>query len=122
VKDKVIIGDCILYLADCKKLLPAMDRHLIVSDPPYGIGFQYGEEYSDSEGEAYTELLKPLTFFKRILLQYPEEMMQYMASLWGAPDDVYAWCYNSNTNRQMRYYVASTPITLRLPQRGWHQC
>jgi site-specific DNA-methyltransferase (adenine-specific)/modification methylase len=37
------IGDCTLYLGDCREVLPTLDRGAaVVSDPPYGISFQKG--------------------------------------------------------------------------------
>lgn len=104
-KRKVTIGDCTLYEGDCALVLPSVAQFdgVIISDPPYGIDFQYGE-YKDNGGHEYINTLSPLTPYPRILLQYPEEMMEYMVAMWGRPDDVYTWCYNSNLNRQTRLW------------------
>ncbi len=38
--DEVTIGDCRLILADCREVLPGLQKvDLILTDPPYGIGF-----------------------------------------------------------------------------------
>ena len=37
------IGDCTLYLGDCRDILPTLGDCAIVSDPPYGIGFVKGQ-------------------------------------------------------------------------------
>lgn len=38
MNDRVIIGDCILYLGDCTNIVPSLNRaDLILTDPPYGI-------------------------------------------------------------------------------------
>lgn len=95
------IGDCRLLLGDCRDILPTLDLP-IITDPPYGIGFRYGV-HDDAGGAAYSELMAALTG-PRAILQYPEEMMRYLVPLWGAPDDVFAWCYNSNLPRQMRLW------------------
>lgn len=35
------IGDCTLYLGDCREILPTMDQvDAVVADPPYGIGWR----------------------------------------------------------------------------------
>ena len=35
------IGDATLYLGDCREIFPTLPKvDAIVSDPPYGIGFQ----------------------------------------------------------------------------------
>ncbi|MCF8000179.1 MAG: hypothetical protein K9L25_14215 [Methylovulum sp.] len=40
--EKVKIGNATLYLGDCREILPTLEKmDAIVSDPPYGIGFQY---------------------------------------------------------------------------------
>jgi len=47
--DKVIIGDATLYLGDCMNILPMLDMvDAVITDPPYGIGFDY-ESYDDTE-------------------------------------------------------------------------
>lgn len=44
---KEIIGDCTLYLGDCRVVLPQLeDFDLILTDPPYGIGEAAGKNKS----------------------------------------------------------------------------
>jgi site-specific DNA-methyltransferase (adenine-specific)/modification methylase len=41
--EKVVIGKAELWLGDCREVLPMLPTDgLIVSDPPYGIGYQHG--------------------------------------------------------------------------------
>lgn len=43
------IGDCTLYLGDCRDILPTLGPvDAVVTDPPYGIGFKY-LSYDDTE-------------------------------------------------------------------------
>lgn len=95
-----------LYLGDCREVLPFLphDRVAVVSDPPYGINYQYGDAYDDNGGEAYKALLEALKPFPRCLLQYPEETMKVFVTMFGAPDEVFTWCYNANTARQSRLF------------------
>lgn len=40
MKPTEIIGNCHLYLGDCRKILPHLPKvDLVLTDPPYGIGF-----------------------------------------------------------------------------------
>ena len=37
--EPVIIGDCQLYLGDCRDILPTLPKvDAVITDPPYGIG------------------------------------------------------------------------------------
>ncbi len=45
MKNKVIIGDCTLYLGDCMDILPTLGKvDAVVTDPPYGIKRDKGFE------------------------------------------------------------------------------
>ena len=40
-----IIGDAMLYLGDCREILPTLDRvDAVITDPPYGIVHDFGEQ------------------------------------------------------------------------------
>src|SRR5690625_3769223 len=44
---KEIIGDAVLYLGDCRDVLPMIGKvHAVVTDPPYGIGIDRQMEAS----------------------------------------------------------------------------
>lgn len=54
--EKVTIGDCELYLGSCLDVIPSLDKvEAVVTDPPYGIGFQY--ESHDDSSEKWFELI-----------------------------------------------------------------
>lgn len=96
------IGDATLYMGDWRDVALSKSD-LVVTDPPYGIGFDY-DSHIDCP-RSYADLLSSLEEYPRAVLQYPEEMMRHLVPLWGAPDDVYAWCYESNLPRQFRLWA-----------------
>ena len=50
---KEVIGDCTLYLGDCRDVLPTLGKvDAVVTDPPYGIGFPYNSYKDTQEGLA----------------------------------------------------------------------
>lgn len=98
------IGNATLYLGDCRDILPTLPKvDLVLTDPPYGIGFNYEGEYKDSE-HGYQDLISILRGYPLALLQYPEEMMRLICPVLGAPDEVDLWVYNSNLPRQSRMW------------------
>lgn len=49
--EPVIIGDCQLYLGDCRDILPHLPKvDAVITDPPYGIGINKSNRISVSRG------------------------------------------------------------------------
>lgn len=75
---------------------------MVVTDPPYNIGFNYNEYKDKLADEEYISLLGALKGFPTAMIHYPEETMRYIVPALGVPDEVCAWCYNSNLPKQFR--------------------
>jgi DNA modification methylase len=99
------IGNATLYLGDCRDILPTLDEvDAVITDPPYCIGFDYEGDYTDTDEDAYIEMIAMLQQRPTALLQYPEEMMRLIVPSLGPPDEVLAWVYPSNLRRQFRLW------------------
>lgn len=80
------------------------DRNIIiVTDPPFNIGYHY-EGYNDKMNE--DEYYEMLNFFLRdlpsVVVQYPENLYKVAFQIGKFPTRVVSWVYNSNTRKQHR--------------------
>ena len=98
--------------------LPKGRDYIIVTDPPFNIGYHY-DEYSDrlSDEEYYIGLatLVSKAGGKAVVIHYPEALHRLSMELKTPPSRVCAWVYNSNTPRQHRdiaYYGFSPKMSL----------
>jgi len=102
----VTIGDATLYRGNCLEILPTVPAWttdvVVVTDPPFNIGFAYGA-YHDalSDGE-YEALLAATCRLPSVVIHYPEDMFVVAMALSKTPEKCAAWCYNANTARQWR--------------------
>ncbi len=106
-----------IHCVDCREAmseLPTNQRIVIVTDPPYNIGFEY-DNYVDKIDDAdYIKTLSILHGFRSAIMQYPEGTMKYIVPALGVPEDVLAWCYNSNIGKQFRLIsIYNTPVNYR---------
>ena len=53
-----------IYHGDCRDLLPSLAVDLVLTDPPYGIGLQYGSQTDDSP-EHYFDWFRPIVSLMR---------------------------------------------------------
>lgn len=81
---------------------------IVVTDPPYNIGYKYNEYPDDLSTEDYIELIGNLKGKRTAIIHYPEETMKYFVPALGVPDEVNVWAYNSNLpnrhHRLINYY------------------
>lgn len=91
-----------IYHGDARDVLPQLPRGLMVTDPPYNVGYHYNE-YDDSQDDAdYWKLLFGVLRMPLVLIHYPEQLFPVAKHFRRAPDKVVAWIYGANTPRQWR--------------------
>lgn len=101
---KLFCGDAreIMANAEYKKL--TFDRDIvIVTDPPFNIGYHYNS-YADrlSEQQYFEFVGGVLGQNKAVVVHYPEPLFKLAAYMQRTPERVVAWVYNSNTAKQHR--------------------
>ena len=100
-------NDCLLLNANCMdvfhSILQEQKNIIVVSDPPFNIGYHYNK-YSDSmKDEEYYKMLT--TLFGQVpsvVIHYPEALHRLSVEMGKCPERVVSWVYNSNTARQHR--------------------
>lgn len=96
-----------LLNGDCLQLLPEVVRRakrpIIVTDPPFNVGYHY-DQYADKMDDLeYYEMLASLfSLCPFVVIHYPEAIYRIAFQTKQFPDRVVSWVYNSNTPRQHR--------------------
>lgn len=96
---KLFNDDCLNILSTIKK----RENVIIVSDPPFNIGYKYNTYKDNLSSSQYYEMLA--TIFSdtpSVVILYPEILYNFAICIKKAPCKVVSWCYNSNTARQHR--------------------
>lgn len=76
---------------------------IVVSDPPFNIGYKYST-YKDKMDESdYLEMLGMFfNDFPSVVIHYPETLYKLAFKIGKVPERVISWVYNSNTPKQHR--------------------
>lgn len=79
------------------------ERPVIVTDPPFNIGYHYGR-YRDrvDDGEYFASLAEMFSEYPSVVVHYPEALHRLSMEMGAAPIRVVSWVYPSNTRRQHR--------------------
>lgn len=97
----IINADCFDVLAEVVK---KVDNPVIVTDPPFNIGYHY-DGYKDKLPESeYWAMLGRIANIgaPSVFVHYPEGINRLSIEIGRAPERVLAWVYPSNTARQHR--------------------
>ena len=80
---------------------------LIVTDPPYNIGYEYNGEFNDRMTEnEYEALFEPMQGCRVVMIHYVQSIYEAIAPMLGYPDEVVSWTYPSNAGAKCWRAVA----------------
>ena len=104
--EKIINKNCLDYMKSQEfQNIVKTRKVVIVSDPPFNVGYHYGT-YKDkmSEEEYYSMLKQVFTMYDLpfVCIHYPEQLYKLAIYIYIYPEKVISWVYNSNTGKQHR--------------------
>ncbi len=93
-----------ILLKDYRDVIKGLPKEnsLIVTDPPYNVGWKYDTYKDKVSDEDYTNLFKPFKGYKLVVIHYIEDIIKYIVPTMGVPTKCVQWVYNSNMPRQHR--------------------
>jgi site-specific DNA-methyltransferase (adenine-specific) len=104
MKLEVWHGKCQDRIAEARAAILGMGlQPVIVTDPPFNVGYKY-RTYKDKmpEAEYYEMLAKLIDGMPAVVIHYPEALHRLSIELGKAPERVIEWVYNEHTKRQHR--------------------
>ena len=84
-----------IYHGDCRDILPHLEPvDLVLTDPPYNVGYHY-ESYKDELSEE--DYLNLLGVIKRpaVVIHYPEQTVNLLPIVLGRCDECVSWIYHN---------------------------
>lgn len=106
------IGDCRLILGDCLEVMPTLGKvNAVVTDPPYGIGFEYNSHDDTAENlEALIAGFVPASrgMARRVVITPGNTNLHK----YPAPDWTGAWTWDTTTARGFWGWSQWQPILL----------
>ena len=116
---KVTIGDCTLYLGDCRDILPTLapgSVDCVLTDPPYGVGFEY-DGFADDEA-SWRGVVATVS---HLATSYPSAVCMSFARLWEMPAARWAACwFKPGSVRRSKIGGWSTWEPVLLYGKGWN--
>jgi DNA modification methylase len=93
-----------IYNRDYRKIIKNLDKEntLIITDPPYNVGWKYDAYKDNLSEEDYLEMFTHFKGFKLVVIHYIEDIIKYIVPTMGVPTKVVQWIYNSNLKKQHR--------------------
>lgn len=94
-------GTTTIYHGLAQDITPSLTG-LIVTDPPFNIGYGYRLRGDNRHPAVYRRLLADTLRLPCVVVHYPEQMFLVADVLAVAPNRCVSWVYPSNTRRQHR--------------------
>ena len=80
----------VIYHGDCREVLPLVDADVCITDPPYGVGFEYTDSpFTDSESEWPTVL----GILSGVSKAVPSSICMSFRRMWEMPPARWAACW-----------------------------
>lgn len=103
---ELIHGDCTKILPDIRhELFKKQQKYIIVTDPPFNVGYKYNTYKDRMSEEDYREMLYEIFCWDSapsVVIHYPEQLYQLAVDMGRPPARVVSWVYNTNNRRQHR--------------------
>jgi site-specific DNA-methyltransferase (adenine-specific) len=100
IKQELILGNC---LEELPKIKVKEKKFVIVTDPPFNIGYHYNNYKDNMDSQEYYEMLGDVFQYSPfVVIHYPEEIYKIAFQVGEFPNKVVSWVYNSNTAKQHR--------------------
>lgn len=103
---ELIHGDCLKILPDIRhELFKKQQKYIIVTDPPFNVGYKYNTYKDRMSEEDYREMLYEIFCWDSapsVVVHYPEQLYQLAVDMGRPPVRVVSWVYNTNNRRQHR--------------------
>lgn len=96
-----------IYNIDCiqgiKNIPKDIINPIIVTDPPFNIGYKYNSYNDNKTDDEYYEWLQNIFCnYHFVVIHYPESIYRISFQMGLFPNRIISWVYNSNTSRQHR--------------------
>ena len=91
-----------IYHGDCREVLGLFPEGVVITDPPYNIGYEYDSYKDELTQEEYRSLISDTLRLPSVVLHYPEDMFGVFVALNELPEKCVAWTYNAHTPRKWR--------------------
>lgn len=93
-----------IYNKDYTEIIKDLDKDktLIITDPPYNIGWKYDTYKDKISEEDYGNLFKFFKGYRFVVIHYIEDIIKYIVPQLGVPTKVVQWVYNSHLAKQHR--------------------